>query len=291
MRPNFTDEELLNEIKHHLELKNKAINELDKLNIALIRINNQLTNAEALKTNFLANIRNELFNPLTSILAIARNILNDNSEKIDYNEIKKLIEYIYIESFYLNFQLTNIVLAATIEAGDLNLQISNFDLVSLTNSIIEEFRYFTNKKNLWVTFEFNNNPLNINSDIEKIKIIIANLIDNAIKFTYENEKILIKLTKIDEDTNEFSIINFGKGILEENLDKVYDRFWKEDNAINSINKGLGLGLSITKALIELIGGKIEIRSIAGLETEVKLKIPNINKKNIENVFDLNTYIF
>lgn len=291
MKPNFTDEELLNEIKHHLEIKNKAINELDKLNIALIRINNQLTNAEALKTNFLANIRNELFNPLTSILAITRNILNDDSEKIDYNEIKKLIEYIYVESFYLNFQLTNIVLAATIEAGDLNLQISNFDLVSLTNSIIEEFKYFTNKKNLWVTFEFNNNPLNINSDIEKIKIIIANLIDNAIKFTYENEKILIKLTKIEEDTNEFSIINFGKGILEENIDKVYDRFWKEDNTINSINKGLGLGLSITKALIELIGGKIEIRSIAGLETEVKLIIPNINKKNIENVFDLNAYIF
>jgi len=289
MKPNFSDEELLNEIRYHLELKNRAISELDKLNIALIKLNNQLNNAESLKSNFLANIRNELFNPLTSILAITKNILK-SKEKIEKNEIIKLIEYIDAECFYLNFQLKNIVSAATIEAGDMNLQISEIDLISLIEDLIKDFKFFLNKKNLSISLENNITTEKITTDPEKIQVILSNILDNAIKFSYENKKIILKINKEDEYFC-INVINFGKGILEEEKDKVFDRFWKEDNSINSINKGLGLGLSITKAYTEFLGGKIEIKNIPALETEIKITIPNLNKNNLQQTFDLNTFLF
>jgi signal transduction histidine kinase len=206
-----------------------------------------------------------------------------------------MVALIHSEAFNLDFQLRNIFLAAKIEAGEIYPEILNVDLKNLVKSVIDSFRIESKKKNISIDFQFDIKPDKGNvfffkTDPEKVKLAIANLISNAIKFSYDDNKIIIRLWKTDNIVN-IMVQDFGTGISEANQKIIFDRFKRLDSGINSLNRGHGLGLSINKAVIDLLQGKIGIKSEVNNGAIFTLTIPEA-KTNIAGFSaDGNEFLF
>jgi len=289
----LTDKELIEELQRRFEENRKTIQELKELTEELKLVNKKLEESEALKSHFISNITNEIINPFTSILGLSRSILSVKKE--NWKKVISMVALIHSEAFNLDFQLRNIFLAAKIEAGEIYPEILNVDLKNLVKSVIDSFRIEAKKKNL--TFEFNFEIVPEKGDIfyfktdpEKVKLAIANLISNAIKFSYENGKIIVRVWK-DEEMVHISVQDFGTGISEANQKIIFDRFKRLDSGINSLNRGHGLGLSINKAVIDLLQGKISIKSEINKGATFTISIPEA-KTNIAGFSaDGNEFLF
>jgi signal transduction histidine kinase len=289
----LTDQELVDELQKRFEENRKTIEELKDLTEELKIVNKKLEESEALKSHFISNITNEIINPFTSILGLSRNILAVKKE--NWKRVISMVALIHSEAFNLDFQLRNIFLAAKIEAGEIYPEILNVDLKNLVKSVIDNFRIESKKKNVEMELLFDVKPekgltFYFKTDPEKVKLALANLISNAIKFSYQDNKIIIKVWK-EKETVHFSVQDFGTGISEANQKIIFDRFKRLDSGINSINRGHGLGLSINKAVIDLLQGNIDINSEVNKGATFSISIPEA-KTNIAGFStDGNEFLF
>ncbi len=252
----ISDELLLQELKKRFEDRNNSIQELEKLNKKLKEINQKLVESETMKSHFLSNMSNEIINPFSSIMGLAKIITSEkNPEKI-----KKNAALLYDETQNIGFQFKNIFWAAQIEAGKLEFNLQSIKLDQLIRSSIEKVNYQAQKKK--ISFEYQNSNIEFISDIYKLEAVFENILDNAIKFSPVNQKVKIKTYQKDE--NIITLFeDFGIGMKKENLEIIFDRFKKLNNEIYTENMGQGLGLAIVKELVELLYGRIEVNSQAG----------------------------
>lgn len=254
---------------------NKEIEALKEENKRLLNqlevLNEKLKESDAFKSHFISNITNEIVNPFTSILGISKNITHLESEKI--GQIHSMAHLIYNEAFDLDFQLQNIFAAAKIESGEINIELSSIDPVIITEDVIESLRFKSEKKSQYI--ELIKKPelsYNFVTDLDKLQIIIKNIISNAIIFGDEKSKISVELSNIQEKLC-IKVINIGTPIDMEDLNKIFDRFTKLDKNINSINQGHGLGLSVTKAYLEFLEGEISVSSSPESGNQFTVTIP------------------
>ena len=271
---NLTDEQLLAELKKRFGENQQNIAELKLLNEELLSVNAKLLESEKLKSHFLSNIRNEIINPLSSILSLSKNIAGSNNESLPI--ARNQAELIHEEAFTLDLQLANIFASAEIEAGELNPEIYKVDVAGLFQSEIERFKDFAAKRKL--TFEFENGlpekevGFSFRTNPEKVKMILANLLVNAVSCSTDPGKIIIR-AKIDDDKLVFDVQDFGKGIAPENLQIIFDRFVQLDKDIYTENRGNGLGLSIIKTYLEFLSGNINVKSEPGKGSTFTVTIP------------------
>jgi signal transduction histidine kinase len=219
-------------------------------------VNQKLLASEQLKSNFLSNIRNEINNPMASLLELARNI----AEGGPVERVKKFANLIYSETFNLDFQLRNIFCSAEIEAGELALSVISVDMGTLISNVIADFRHQAEKKELTIVVSNSIDAQAIfHTDAEKLHLIISNLISNAIRYSHHGGRISIDCRA---DVNEmfFSIRDEGVGIGMKDTDLVFDRFRQLEEGSTKTHGGHGLGLSITKALLEIISGEMSVES-------------------------------
>lgn len=271
----LTDEELIHELKQRFELNKKSLAELKELNTELKLVNKKLEESEALKTHFISNITNEIINPFTSILGLSKAILSVDKE--NWKKVISMVALIHSEAFNLDFQLKNIFVAAKIEAGDIYPEILRVDVNNLLESVIESFKFEMRKKKLNVQFTFNTGEKGekdciFKTDPEKLKLIVANLLSNAINFSLESGIIEILVTR-EANTLSITVRDHGIGISKENQKIIFDRFKRVDSGINSLNRGHGLGLSINKAVLDMLNGKISIESELGNGASFTISIP------------------
>lgn len=289
----LSDHELIEELKKRFVKTKQALLEVQELNKELIEVNKKLEDSEALKSHFISNITNEIINPFSSILVLSKNIAKVGKD--GWPEVQKMVNLIYSEAFNLDFQLRNIFVAAKLEAGEIFPEVLRVDIKLLIESLIESFLFESDKKKLKINLEFNidtdsNESVYFKTDAEKLKLIIANLLFNAIKFSYENNIINIKVWK--ENINlKISVQDFGSGISKENQKIIFDRFKRLDSGINSLNRGHGLGLSINKALIDLFDGKIDIQSELGKGSNFTILIPESKEETTGFALDGNELFF
>ena len=286
----ITDELLIEELKKRFEEKKHSLNELKKLTSELKEVNKKLTESEALKSHFISNITNEIVNPFTSIVILSKNILS--VKKGEWEKVMKMARLIHTEAFNLDFQLKNIFAAAEIEAGELFMEVSNVAIDSLIHSVTESFETEAKKKKInfeYVHENISEGTLIFKTDSEKLRLILSNLIENAIKFS-KNAKVIIKRTLKDNNLI-ISVQDFGIGISEKNQNIIFDRFKRLDAGINSINRGHGLGLSINKALLDFLNGTININSRKGEGTTFTITIPETQNEADSFSTDGSDYIF
>ncbi|UCH14426.1 MAG: HAMP domain-containing histidine kinase [Bacteroidales bacterium] len=269
----ISDDELLQELKMRFQENKKALDELQVLNEELKTANKKLEESEALKSHFIANIANEIRNPLASILGFASSILS--ADEKDWRDIMPMISHIYSEVFYLDFQFKNIFIAAKLEAGQIAPEICKIDIRSILLNLIESFKYEAEMKNISIVI--NNgadrkNSIYFKSDSEKLKLILSNLLSNAIKYSYKDSKIDINY-KIKGKKMTISVQDYGEGISRANQKIIFDRFKRADSGINSLNRGHGLGLSVNKALLEILDGKIEVKTEMNKGTIFTILLP------------------
>ncbi|MBU8891913.1 MAG: HAMP domain-containing histidine kinase [Bacteroidales bacterium] len=289
----LTDKELIDELKKRFEQNKSVLKEVQELNKELIEVNKKLENSEALKSHFISNITNEIINPFASILALSKNILSVKKE--NWKKVFSMVSLIYSEAFNLDFQLRNIFVAARLESGEIFPEILNVDIKHLTESVIESFKFETKRKKIVVKFQFNiksenDKPFFFKTDPEKFRLILSNLLSNAIKFSIEKKEIIID-TRIDNDKLIVSVKDYGTGISLENQKIIFDRFKRLDSGINSIHRGHGLGLSINKALLDLLSGSIDIQSKIDEGASFTISIPESESQVSGFAFDGNELFF
>jgi signal transduction histidine kinase len=271
----ITDDELLDELKRRFEQNKIAVKELKSLNEELKFVNIKLEESEALKSHFISNITNEIINPFTSILGLSRAILSVDKE--NWKKVVSMIALIHSEAFTLDFQFRNIFVAAKIEAGEIFPEIVKTDVINVIDSVIESFKLEARRKKLQVVFEHkfsadDNGMYLFKTDPEKLKLILANHLSNAINYSFEGG-----LVELIADVKDRSLIicirDHGIGISKENQKIIFDRFKRLDSGINSLNRGHGLGLSVNKAIIEMLNGNIKIQSELGNGACFTITIP------------------
>lgn len=268
-RNNITDEELLAELKRRFDENNANLEQERKLIAELNTVNEKLLASEHLKSNFLSNIRNEINNPIASILELSKNIYEG---QLDVDSMKTFATLIFSEAFDLDFQLRNIFLSAEIEAGESPLSVISVNITSLIDTVLSAFKTKIDKRGLSFSWENKiDEQIIFKTDSEKLHLILSNLIANAIQFNKPKGSIQIT-SDIEEGVLIIIIEDSGIGISEENQTKIYDRFHQIEEGSTKTYGGHGLGLSITKALLEIIEGEITLESKLGEGSKFTLKI-------------------
>ena len=256
------DDMLIAEVRRRFEESRIAIANLRTMTQNLEAVNEKLRQSESLKSDFLSNIRNEIINPLASILGLARQIVD---KKADARTAQEMAAAIYHEAFDLDFQMRNIFTAAELEAGDAGLSVANVDVAALIRGLVGAFGHKAAEKRLAVEFDCrgcSGGALPFKTDPDKLQKVLANLLANAIEFNLEGKRVSIAAWR-DGDRLLVSISDEGIGIPEQHRKAVFDRFVQLETGVRKRHHGHGLGLSITKALAELLGGTVSLASEEG----------------------------
>ena len=276
----------------HEQDKDRALRHLMK---TLEAVNDRLRESESLKTNFLSNIRNEINNPLTSIMYLSQQIMEERNPAL--STIRKTFGLVYAEAFDLDFQLRNLFAAAEIEAGEHTLGVSNVDIDVVIQNTIRSFKHRMDQKNIEIIYSYE--ELNASgekrlfkTDSGKLKLVLSNLLSNAIEFS-EDSGIIELEAKRDGENVTIAFRDYGIGFHMDYEKVIFERFRQLDTGARRKHRGHGLGLSITKDLIDLLGGTISATSAQGKETLFAVSIHEAEPAAGTDVFsdDGNVFIF
>lgn len=253
-------------------LKNKI-----KLDEAVLK---EKEETDKMKSRFFANISHEFRTPLTLILGPAEKILSDNSD-----DIKKDANIIRSNSKRLLQLINQLLDLSKLEAGKLKLEVSKGNIVSFVKGAALSFESLAESKDISLKINSEKEFIEMYFDKEKMLKILTNILSNAFKFTPEEGQITISMksnpsfnspfTKggIEGSSVEIKIRDTGIGIAPEEIPKLFDRFYQVDSSFTREYEGTGIGLSLTKELVELHYGRIIVESEKGSWTEFTLEFP------------------
>ncbi|MBF0564057.1 MAG: HAMP domain-containing histidine kinase [Nitrospirae bacterium] len=299
----LTDNELIEELKRRFEENGKALYDLKIMTRKLEKVNKKLQESEALKGNFLSNIKNEINNPLTSILGLTEQLFGSCS--LDCTNVEAIARLIHLEAFSLDFQMRNIFAAAELESGEATLGISLVDVVSLAESTIESFKAWADERSIEVRLyvQCREEPLQnqedeedemcfFKTDAEKLRLVLANLLANAIEFSSDGSAVDIHINR-EQDRLIINIRDYGIGIDVEDQEIIFDRFRQVETGTTKTHRGHGLGLSITRAVAELLSGDVTLESTKGKGSVFTIDIPESGEEVTSDAFsaDGNEFIF
>ena len=231
--------------------------EIGQLASSFNHMADSLEQLDEMRAGFISDVSHELRTPLTSISGFVGGILDGT---IPYENQKEYLQIVYDESVRLT-KMTNDMLEMTkMQSAKYKLDISKFDINELIRICIIQSEHKIDAKHLELEVDFKPDKINVLADKDAIKRVIINILDNAIKFSYENTKIIIK-TEISSKRVNVSIGNFGAGIKDDELKNIFDRFYKTDKSRNEDKRGAGLGLSLAKNIMNLHSQSLWVESV------------------------------
>lgn len=252
--------------RHHLEhLVEKRTSELKEAKL-------KAEESNRLKTAFLANMSHEIRTPMNAIIGFS-NLISDTF--FDADQKNEFIRQIKKHSESLLSIIDDILDLSKIQSHQLQIIKKKVELNPLFNDILDINQQIATDKGIQLRINYNNSPeLFIYSDPVRLKQIFVNLINNAIKFTTEGF-VEFGIEKIEDSFITFYVRDSGQGIPSEWHDAVFDRFTKLQRTEKELFKGAGLGLAISKSLVNLMGGKIWFESELNVGTIFYFTIPYV----------------
>lgn len=234
-----------------------ATDEISQLASSFNYMADSLEHLEEMRTGFISDVSHELRTPMTSISGFISGILDGTIPKERQNEYLQLV----LEESTRLVRLTNEMLEMTkMTSRNYKLAIKDFDLAEVTRLCIISAEKEIDVKGLDLSVNFEGDSIHVLAEPDSIRRVIINLLDNAIKYSFENSKIDIKVFSQDEHI-VFEISNIGTGIDDADLPYIFDRFYKSDKSRNRENSGAGLGLSFVKNILSLHSQKIDVKSV------------------------------
>jgi signal transduction histidine kinase len=264
----MNDEELIAALLERFDANRRAMNDLRELTEKLEATNRRLQDSEAIKGHFLSNIRNEINNPLAAIMGFAYQLMGGDCSAEQTTNNGRMI---YDEAFELHFQLENVFAAAGLEAGQETPAPEHIDVAAILVEVLERLEHRRSEKEIELRHSIFDSVSFI-ADPRFMQIILRNLVANALEFSPKGGIVTISLCT-DDSMLRIAIRDHGPGIDSINHDRVFDRFWQLDWGRSKSHRGLGLGLSICRALADLSGGTICVESAIGAGCTFTLNIP------------------
>ncbi len=237
------------------DYKNNLEAKVDERTIELKAAQDKLSEIIQLQNHFFTNISHEFRTPLTLILGPSKQIFDRTND----DKIKEEAELINRNAKKLNRLANQLLDISRIEAGRMQLKTSELNLVPLIKRIIFSFKSFAEKKQISLNFISKKEDIILFVDEEKIDKILSNILSNALKFTPNGGSVNVSVVLIP-DAVKIAVADNGIGISKEHLSKIFDRFYQVDNSLSKEYEGTGIGLSLTKELVEIHKGRLMVES-------------------------------
>jgi PAS domain S-box-containing protein len=239
---------------------------------------NETLEFNRLITEFFSNISHELRTPLNVILS-ALQVL-ELEKLIDKKD--RYIKTMKQNSYRLLKLINNLIDITRIDSGYVTPQMQDYNIVSVVEDITLSVAEYVEDKGIKFIFDTNVEEKVISCDPDNIERIMLNLISNAVKFTDKGD--LISVVVLDQGDNvQISVKDTGVGIPKDKLQVIFERFRQADNSLSRDHEGSGIGLSLVKALVEMHGGSIDVKSSLGEGSEFIINLPVRRIANTEVV--------
>jgi two-component system CheB/CheR fusion protein len=247
-------------------------NGLEKAHDDLKVLASELERTARVKSEFLANMSHELRTPLNSINGFSEVLFDETFGPLNEKQ-KKYVGNVLISGKHLLLLINQILDMAKVEAGKMKLALSNLPLKNLLYEISMLVEDMVTKKKIEMKLEIADDLPDIQADELKVKEILYNLLSNAVKFTPENGTVTLSASRKGSEV-EISIRDSGVGIAPENMGKVFEGFFRVDTPYSRVTEGTGLGLPLSKKMVELHGGTFVLKSEGlGKGTFVRFTLP------------------
>lgn len=221
----------------------------------------------------LSNISHDLKTPLTVILGYIEIILNDKT--ISPVKMNSLLQTINLKTVEVLDLISRFFELVKIESEDSNYENSKIDLNEVCRKVILEYYEILTTKEFEVSVEIPEVSTYVWGNIEAIERILNNLISNSINYGAEGKMIGLKLTSLD-DCAYIEVSDKGKGISELDKDRVFERLYTMEDSRNKLYQGSGIGLTITKRLVEQMNGTISVKSIPFQQTTFTIQLKRLS---------------
>lgn len=254
--------------------------------VYLYNLRRQLEKAETrrmkeldyLKTRLYTNITHEFRTPLTVIMGMTEQLSEDAQQlpKSPKEKLRSGLNLIQRNGQNLLRLINQLLDLSKLDSGKLKLNLIQGDIVTYLQYLTESFYSMADDKDIRLTFYAEERSLLMDYDEEKIQQIVYNLLSNAIKFTPEKGKIIFHILKEEHANSEqlqMKVIDTGSGMMPEDLEHVFDRFYQADGSSTRKGEGTGIGLALTKELVELMKGEIQVESTPGQGSTFTIQLP------------------
>lgn len=231
--------------------------------------------ADRIKSAFLAAMSHELRTPLNSIIGFTGMVLQGLAGSLN-KEQEKQLGMVRGSAHHLLDLINDVLDISKIEAGQLQIMSEKFDLRKSIEKAVQIVSPLAEKKNLRIHFKIGDDIDEMRGDQRRVEQIIINLLSNAVKFTDYGEIHLHCHT--DNDSITLSVVDTGIGLKPENVKIIFDAFRQVDSGITRVQEGTGLGLNITKKLVEMMGGSIHVKSELGKGSNFTVLLPKLKKE-------------
>ncbi|SFG77175.1 HAMP domain-containing protein [Desulfotomaculum arcticum] len=245
----------------------------NSLNILATELQEKITTLERLdrtRREFVANVSHELRTPLSIIQGYTEALMDGLAES--EAERQKYLEDIHEEILRLRRLVAEILDLRKIEAGQIEMKMQEISLAYLAGQVFEQFQTLAEDKQITASLDIAPGSYTLKADPDRIKQVLINLIDNALRVTPPGGQIKVTLTEL-KDAVQVSVADTGPGILPEEQPLIWERFYKVDKSRARTGGGTGLGLAIAKNIIETHGGTVDVSSKPGQGSTFYFIIP------------------
>lgn len=243
--------------------------EIGQLAVSFNKMASSLAQLETSRRNFVANVSHELKTPMTTIGGFIDGMLD---KTIPPQQQEHYLRIVSKEVKRLSRMVVSMLNLSKIEAGQLELKFDDVDLSAMVLNIFLMLEKKINDTKIEIRGLDSLGKHTVRADADLLSQVVYNLVDNAVKFTPEGGYIGVDIIE-KEDCTETHILNSGAGISPDEIDRVFERFYKVDKSRSAHAKSSGLGLYIVKSILELHKGKIYVESKEGIYTEFVFTLP------------------
>ena len=243
-----------------IKIKKTTNDEVGDLVDAFNTAAKSLDNLDTVRNDFIANVSHELRTPMTSIKGFVEAIMDGIIPSEKQNEYLKKV---HREICRMNDLVNDLLDWARLSAGQGNLQMAEFDINKTVITVVSNLEPLINQKEINMTIDFANDKQKVYGDARSIERVLINLIQNATKFTPEKGDISVSV-KPENGKVVICVKDSGIGMTQEEMDLIFERFYKADKSRSNDKKGTGLGLSIVKKILQNHGQNISVESAPGL---------------------------
>jgi two-component system, OmpR family, phosphate regulon sensor histidine kinase PhoR len=238
--------------------------------VILFRDVTHFRKVEKMRRDFVANVSHELRTPLSILRGYIETLLDEPDQTS--SELRRILEVMERHSDRLNALVEDVLSLARLESPGIELHRSAVELPELLHSIMRDWEKRFAAKKLKSHLNFPANLPRLDADETRLQELIYNLLDNAVKYSKPGGTVFLR-AEVDDDAVRLSVRDEGTGIPQEDLPRIFERFYRADKSRASEQPGTGLGLSIVKHIVQLHGGRVEANSQLGQGTTISVLLP------------------